>query len=157
MTMSSMQWPRTARQSLAQPFTPGVTGDSVPSIVVRTSVVASITAPSELIHESLSWLDRKYASTGYARWLSRISAAASCQRWNRAGSSWTMPAAAYVSSSVTPEGGAPALASRVTTATSRRWKAPYRLNKNVTTSASTPRPVAAETSDSSLATVVIPT
>ena len=129
----------------------------MPSMVVSTSVVASITAPSALIHESSSWLDRKYASTGYARWLSRISAAASCQRRNRAGSSWTMPAAAYVSSSVTPDGGAPALASSVTTATSRRWNAPYRLNRNVTTSARTPRPVAAETSATTRASGVVAT
>jgi hypothetical protein len=40
-----------------------------------------------------------------------------------------MPPRPYVSSRVTPEGGAPAAASSATTAASRRWKAPNRLKR----------------------------
>jgi len=50
--MSSTKWFPTMNISLAEPL-------DLSSVEVMTSAAASITAPNELIHASLSWLDRK--------------------------------------------------------------------------------------------------
>src|SRR5207245_5362858 len=72
-------------------------------------------------------------------------AAQLCQLRKTYGKSSRMPATAYVSSKLTPEGGAPAPASSTTTATSRRWNEPYRVNINEITRANSPNPLAAAT------------
>src|SRR5438045_8802342 len=46
-----------------------------PSIVVSSSVVASRIAPTAETQDSWSWVERKNRRIGYARWLSRTSAA----------------------------------------------------------------------------------
>src|SRR5437879_7013291 len=61
--MSSTRWSPTVNISRAAP------ADSTSTELI-TSAAASMTAAKELIQASLSWLDRKKASRGYARWLS---------------------------------------------------------------------------------------
>src|SRR5256885_14692064 len=92
------------------------------STVLITRTAASITAPNELSHASLSWLDRKKTSMGYARWLSSTAAAHCRQSSNVLTSSSGIPWEEAVSNICTPEGGAPANASSVSTNSSRRWK-----------------------------------
>src|SRR5256885_11991317 len=109
---SSTKWLPTRYISFAGP-------SDLSSTVLITSTAASITAPNELSHASLSWLDRKNTSIGYARWLSSTAAAHCRQSSNVLMSSSGLPSEAAVSSICTPDGGAPANASSVTTSSSR--------------------------------------
>ena len=107
-----------------------------------------MTAPSELLHASLSCDERKKKSTGYERWLSSTSAVQFCHVPNVATSCSGMWCLAQFSSNCTPDGGAPASASSATTAVSRRWNALNSENSRLMTSAKRPKPLAASTAPS---------
>ena len=104
---------------------------------------ASRTVPRALIHDRLSWLERKKPSSGKATCESSTSAAHRSQSRNSSGRRSTRSSWAYDSSRATADGGAPAAAWSATTRTSRRWYEPYSENRNVTTRATMPRPVIA--------------
>ena len=65
-----------------------------------------------------------------------------------------MPRRAWVSSSVTPDGGEPAFAPKVTTKFSRCWNEPNNWNKNAVETATTPKPDAPAMMATSLAAAV---
>src|SRR5438445_13896651 len=64
---SSTRWLPTRYINFAGP-------SDLSSTVLITRNAASITAPNELSHASLSWLDRKNTSMGQARWPSSTAA-----------------------------------------------------------------------------------
>src|SRR2546428_4645202 len=114
-------------------------------MVVTTRVAASSTAPIALTHDSLSCVERKYARIGYDTWLSSTSAAHRSHSANIGPRPSRIRLIAMVSSSWTPDGGAPARWSSVTTSASRRWNDAKSENRNEIASATTPSPVAPET------------
>ena len=111
--------------------------------VVSTRLEASRTVPRALIHDRLSWLERKKPRSGYATCESSTSAAHPSQSRNSCGRRSSRSSRAYDSSRATADGGAPAADWSVTTRTSRRWYEAYSENRNVTTSATVPRPLIA--------------
>src|SRR5205807_6759670 len=114
-----------------------------------TSAAASMTAAKELIQASLSWLDRKKASSGYARWLSSTMADQRRHSSNVSLSAAPMSGSADVSSSCTAE--APARASSATTDSSRDRNAPYSSNRTVMARAASTTPFALSMTMSTLA------
>src|SRR4051794_34651363 len=115
----------------------------ISSTPARTSEQVSRTVVSAASHDSCSCCDRKYASTGYDRWLSSSSDDHSSQSSSSRSTDDSVPFEAERRRSSTDVGGDPAHWSSIEIRTSRREKALYRTGRYAIVSARNPKPAIA--------------